>query len=196
MYQGQPLEKIVELSLSGVPVTGVPRSALTFKYWRSGDTSLQTATIQASDWTELENGLYIFKIPAPIMNTIGSFYFRLSGSGFDLHEEQFDVHPAPLQLVAQNNKCIITGNLVDLSGEATQGQQVVFRVTQLPAKISSSMLSSNRIVTTPDALGNFSVAIVQGAKVIVEIQQAGVFAEILVPEQPSAQLIDLLPPFP
>lgn len=196
MYQGQPLQKIVELSLSGIPVTGIDTSELTFSYWRSGDAGLTTLALQPANWVELSFGLYILTVPAEIMSVIGFFYFRIEGTGYDLHEEQMRIEPAPLQLVAQNNKCIITGNLVDLSGEATQGQQVVFRVTQLPAKISSSMLSSNRIVTTPDALGNFSVAIVQGAKVIVEIQQAGVFAEITVPEQSSAQLIDLLPPFP
>lgn len=196
MYQGQQLEKIVKLSLSGSPVTGIDTTELTFTYWRQGDAGLTTLALTSTNWIELSLGLYILKVPSSVMSVIGHFYFRIAGVSFDLYEEQLRIEPTPLQLVAQNNKCIITGNLVDLTGDATQGQQIVFRVSQLPAKISSSLLSSNRIVTTPDAQGNFSVAIVQGATVLVEIQQAGVFIEIEVPEQPSAQLIDLMPPFP
>lgn len=197
MFQGQTLQKIVKLTLSGTPATGILYSAVTMNYWRSGDLTLTSTSILTANWLELGGGLYALTIPATVLNVLGSFYFNLSGVGFDLYEEQFQVVPTPLQMIAQNNECIITGNLVDVTGLPTLGtQQVIFRVAQLPNKIGASLLSSTRIITNPDAYGNFSVAFIQGATLIVEIPQAGISAQIVVPMQPSALLTDLLPPIP
>ena len=57
-----------------------------------------------------------------------------------------------------------------------------------------SLIDGSLLRTTPDAFGNFSVVLLRGKKVIVEIERSGIKQTITVPEQATANLVDLLPP--
>lgn len=198
MYQGQIYYAPVKLTLSGTPVTGVLYSALTLKYWQAGQISFTTTAVLIANWTELGDGWYVLTLPATLTNTIGAFYFSLSGTGFDTYENStLTVEAPPVSTALTPTTCAVTGNVVDLGGLPGQGQRITFRIVSVPYKtVAGSLIAADRVNTTPDAYGNFSVALIYGATVIVEIESAGINHQIVIPSQSSATLLSLLPPIP
>ena len=51
------------------------------------------------------------------------------------------------------------------------------------------------IKTVTDAYGKFSVSLVRNAIVIVTIERAAVRNQVTIPDAPTADLLNLLPPF-
>lgn len=200
-YQGQVANVAVRLlDGSGNPVTGVLYSGVTVKYAKAGATSFSTKVLASADWTELGYGIYVLNFSPTDMSTLGTFVYYLSGSGFVANWSTFDVSPVPLSLLANTPLCVVSGNVVDLGGQAysDQSQNLVisFRVASVPQQVGgTSIVSSKLLTTTTDAYGNFSVAILQGAIVIVEIDPLGIRQKITIPAQTSATLLSLLPPF-
>lgn len=197
MFQNQLFYVPVKLlSGGGSPVTGVTYNILTMAYWRAGDIEFTSRTPLNTEWGELGGGHYWLKIPASLLSVLGSFFFTLSGSGFVAVEVSSEVLPTPIEALITPGICAVTGNLLDLGGQPTLDQDIVFRLVSLPVKSSASLITSNRIVTRPDALGNFSVLLLQGAVVLVTIDKAGINYQITVPTSGSATLLSLLPPIP
>jgi hypothetical protein len=94
------------------------------------------------------------------------------------------------------NLCTISGNVVDLGGVPAAGTRIVFRIAGVPKRTGDSLVVSDRITTYPGAEGSFSVNMVRGAVVLVEIDPAGIKNQFTVPDLPTASLLDLLPPIP
>ena len=131
------------------------------------------------------------------MDTLGEFSFRsLCPYANEERFEKFDIEPAPLGGDAQAPVCIVTGNLVDIGGDPSHSCQVVFRPQYVPGVAGYSLISADLIRTYPDAFGNFSVKLLRSSQVLVEIAGAGIKNLITVPDAPTANLIDLLPPIP
>jgi len=195
-FQNRSAESVVELKKDGAPVSGVLKPALTVQVRKAGTSSFSFKTLASDDWAELGYGLYALKWSASDMNTLGEFVFRLASSTSDPYLGIFSVVPAPLGILASPGVCIVSGNIVDIGGNASHSQQVSFRASQFPASAGPSLIAGGYLTTTPDAYGNFSVALLQGRSVVVEIAQSGLKHTITVPSQPSASLLDLLPPLP
>lgn len=200
-YQGQLAQVAIRLfDTLGVPVTGVLYSAVTAKIWKAGTLGFVPKTLASADWLELGYGIYIINFSPTDMNTLSTFAYYLTGAGFVPYWNTFDVTPAPLSLLANTPLCVVTGNVVDLGGQSfsDQNQNLVisFRIANVPQSVGgTSIVSSKLLTTTTDAFGNFSVAILQGAVVIVEIAPLGLRQKITIPATTSATLLSLLPPF-
>ncbi|NDC22527.1 MAG: hypothetical protein EBZ49_00130 [Proteobacteria bacterium] len=190
MFQGQGYETVIQLSAEGVS-----NSSVEMKYWKQGDTALTTRPVNSSEWTELEAGLYILKLPNDLFTTLGSFALYLTGPFEPILIKEY-VEPAPVGLLTTPDHCIVSGNLADLGGNPAQSHRIVFRIAGFPRRSGSSLLVSDRLVTYADAQGNFSARLVRGSTVIIEIDQAGIKNQIEVPNQPTALLLDLLPSIP
>lgn len=192
--QGRVWESNVKLALSGVPVTGVVFGDVTVSYRRVGDLVLQTKLLTADDWLEVGNGLYALKWSTSDMASVGPFYYQVTGGTFDPVTAEFDVVPAPIEALASPETCLITGNIVDLTGLAGFQDEVVFRLAKRPSAVGGVFLLSDAIRTTPNVYGAFTVALTRGVQVIVSIERAGIRHQITVPDAAQAQLIDILPP--
>lgn len=194
MFLERTSEVLVELKLAGTPVTGVTFTDVTFQYWAEGDDVFQTQALDIDSWVELGSGVYAITIDGGLLANVGGFGFRLSGGSFDSVVRDFFVEPAPIALLATPEKCLITGNVLDIGGEVGKHSQVTFRIANVPKRVGGSLVVADKLVTVPDALGNISVALIRGVIALVEIPAAGIKYQITVPDQPSALLLDLLPP--
>ncbi len=163
---------------------------------KSGATIFSVKTLAPTDWVELGYGVYVVKWSAVDMGVLGQFVFRLASTSIDPYVGIFDILPAPVGILANPLVCVVSGNIVDIGGQPSTQQQVSFRVSQLPAATGSSFIAGGYVTTSPDAYGNFSVALLQGKSVVVEIVQTGLKHVITVPAQATASLLDLLPPLP
>lgn len=192
--QGRTWNSNIRLTLAGAPVTGVAFGDISVSYLRAGDTTLQTKVLTVDDWIEVGNGLYILKWSESDMALIGPFYFEISGGSFDPQRLEFDVHPAPIEALANPEVCLITGNITDLGGDAATQDPISFRLAKRPSAVNDVFVNTNHIRVVPNAYGAFTVALLRGVLVTVTIESVGIRHQFEVPDQSQAQLIDLLPP--
>jgi len=194
-FQNMPWETDLYLSLSGVPATGINYTQVLVKYKRFGDTAFSTRTLQNGDLIELGNGFYTLKWPATFTNTLGTFMYKMTSVLFDnFLYDTFDVDPQPLAFNVPPDICVVSGNVIDIGGNPAQNVRVSFRVPEFPLIVGTSIVDANRIYTVPDALGNFSVSLLQGQVVIVEVERTGIQVQVTIPMTSTATLASLLPP--
>lgn len=192
--QGRSWQSNIKLLSGGSPVTGVVVGDVTVWYLPAGASSLQPKTLAAEDWTEIGNGLYTLAWSESEMGSIGPFYATVDASGADLVTVEFDVVPNQIGGLITPDTCIITGNITDLGGDPSQRSAVVFRLAKRPSEVGGAFVSAVPQQTLPDVFGAFSVVLVRGVRTIVEIPSVGIRHTIDVPDQDTANLVDLLPP--
>jgi len=195
--QGQLTERTYLLKLSNVPVTGIVFGAVTVKLKKFGDVAFATKTMTAPDWVELGNGYYTLKLSPTDMDTVGTIAILVSGLAFDAPAmDQFSVDPVTIPVLAAGpDLCVLSGTVKNLSGLSPIQTKVVVRPVEFPAKYGLNVLAADATWTYLDAYGTFSLALVQGSTVIVEIERAAIRHQINIPYTPTANLLDLLPPF-
>ena len=192
----QSFESNIYLELVGVPATGVLFSDVTAKIKKPGEVTLTARLLVTAEWVELGDGFYTIKWPPEDLDVAGTFFYTLDNATlFDnFLFAEFDVIPPPLFSAVFPDKCVISGNVLDIGGSPGQGQQIRVTPVKLPAVAGSSLLVSDPIFSVPDVEGNFSVALIRNQTVIFQIERTGIRQQIDVPDSPSALLIDLLPP--
>jgi hypothetical protein len=192
--------RTVFLSLVDVPALGIPYTDVTVGIKQSGGTAFTPKVLQVSDWIELGNGLYSIKFNSTDTDTVGDFTYVLSGSDFDnfLYDE-FTIEPAPTGGVspAVLQQCVVSGTLANIMALPPTGEplKIVAYTPQFPAKYQTTIVSGDVAWTFADAYGNFTLPLLRKSTVIVEIKRCGIRAQITIPDAPTANLLDLLPPF-
>lgn len=194
--QGRSWESNIRLSLAGAPVTGALRAAVTVRFRRPGGTTLETKTVVAGDWLEIGNGLYVLKWFPSEMAAVGPFYFEVVGGAFDPHIDEFDIMPNTPSQILTPGTCVVSGNIVDLGAQASTGHPIRFRLAKAPAVAAGAFVAGAILETRPDAYGAFSIALNRGSKVVVDIEAVALRHQITIPDQETANLVDLLPPIP
>lgn len=192
--QSQPYESNIYLSLTGSAATGILPAAVVCKYRKQGQVTLTTKTLTSSDWVEVGFGYYILKWSAQDLNTAGSFFFTLSGIGFDNFTFE-EISLIPPEIVPDPAICMLTGNLRDVSGRVPANTRITARMVAFPARYGQSVIQADVVFTVVDASGQFELPLVRNAVVVLEIDRAGIKNQITVPDQASVDLIDVLPPF-
>lgn len=192
--QSLPYESNIYLSLSGVPATGVLPGQVVAKYRKQGSTTLSTKALSVSNWIEVGFGFYILKWDSQDTDTLGSFFFTLSGTPFDNFTFQTFGIIEP-NIVPEPDTCVVTGSLRDVGGNVPQNTRISFRPVEFPAKYGLSIIQADPVQTVANVDGEFQVRLVRNSIVVVEIERAGIKHQITIPDQASADLTDLLPPF-
>lgn len=199
--QGTTVDRTVYLTLADVPATGIPYTAVTAQIKKQGAGAYTAWPVTNANWIELGDGQYSIVFAPADTNTVGDFTYSLSSIYFDnFVYDEFTIEPQPpsYQPGPLPQQCIISGNIANLSAvpPSREPLKIVARLAQFPAKYASTLLAADAVWTFADALGNFSLALVQNSVVIIEINRLGIrSAQITVPQTTSANLIDLLPPF-
>jgi hypothetical protein len=198
--QGKVYETVVRLEVDSgygiTPVLGVLPTEADAAIRRTGTYSFQLKALDVDSWIELGGGYYVIVWKPADTAALGEVYYTLESNGvvFNRLEGKFSVEPLPLSAISSPAKCIVSGNILDLGGEPSTESWLNFRVAKTPSVLGGSLVEGKILRTIPDAYGNFSVVLLRGKKVIVEIPQAGLRHTISVPEQETANLVDLLPP--
>jgi hypothetical protein len=179
-----------------VPALGVTYDLLNVKASKNGGL-FAAKEVTEEGWRDLEDGYYSILWSESDMDTMGEFYWVMDipslGVGF---RGSFDVDPAPFYIDSTAPTCVVTGNIVDIGGDPLVLNVLSFRPRNVPGAAGQSFVASGHIRTSTDAYGNFSVKLLRSAIVLVEIENAGIRHLITVPDEPTAALIDLLPPIP
>lgn len=196
VFQGQALTVFFQLKNAGTGVPGLVPADVTLRWWKAGLINVPVRPILPEEWVDLGDGYYTLTLPKEDVDQLGKLYLKFSGGTFDVTEKGFVVEPAPIAFLASPNTCIVSGNTLDLAGRLLSGKEIVFRGVDAPNAVGPSIVNFDRIITYTDAMGNFSVNLLRGAKAIVEIKEAGLRAQFEVPDQSTALLLDLLPPIP
>jgi len=177
------------------PALGVTYDMLNVSVTKNGG-DFEEKVVAEDGWRDLGGGYYSLLLTETDLNTIGELYAVIEiyaiGAAVNM---TVDVDPAPFYIEANAPTCTITGSIVDIGGSALPAS-ITFRPRNVPSAAGQSLVASGSIQTMTDAYGNFSVKLLRGAKVLVEIEYAGIRHLITVPELPNASIIDLLPPIP
>lgn len=201
-YQGSTYETVVRLTDVGAygpePVLAVAAANIDLTYRPTGTYEfLPKLLTDGSSWFELGDGYYAVKWFSDELATQGELFFSLKSTGYTAFDEvtgKFDVLAAPLDVVVSPEICIVTGSIIDLGGDPSQNLEISFKLSRTPSVLGASFIEGKTIRTMPNAFGSFSVGLLRGKKALVEIEKAGVKITIDVPDQPTANLMDLIPP--
>jgi hypothetical protein len=195
--QSSVVDRTIFLSLSGAPALGILPNDVVCKYRKTGETVFTTKTLSLSNWIDHGNGYYTVKFSGTETNVLGYFFYTLDSSLFDnfLYDE-FSIEPVPSGNAPTPipDMCVVSGMFKNLGNTVPTNSKVTFRPVNVPAALNGSILSVDVISTYLDINGNFSVALLQGTTVIVEVERTGIRHQIEIPIASSANLIDLLPP--
>jgi hypothetical protein len=189
-YVGQSHESIFLLPTSGLEATD-----LYVQYKKQGGI-LSTKILQEDDIEEFLPGHYKLLWSPDEMSTYGTFFFKVSGPNpEDVYEETFTILLLPTTPIPLPTLCVVTGSIIDLGGSsAPEAAEIIFRVAKYPSKAGESLILGTPIRTIPNAYGEFSIGLIRGKTVIVSSLWAGLKAQFVVPDAPTAKLIDLIPP--
>jgi len=177
------------------PYIGATSSDLTVSYARPGDASLQNKVLDSETFREVGDGYYEIAWTEGELGVIGDMAVQITGPSL-IEPKRFTVEvvPPPAPSLANPSLCVISGSVIDLGGKPSAPQEISVWPSKVPASVGESLLSGMNIRTTPDAYGNFSLALVRGAKVVITMLQSGLRHTITVPDAETARLIDVLPP--
>jgi len=196
--QGGDFELIFRLlDNTQTAVTGKIFSDVSAEFWKPGLTSLTARAILEEEFLEIGNGYYSLKLSGQNdLNTLGIYFLRLSGTGFETVEKELILEVPPVGIDPNPAVCTVSGSILDIGGEAGGGQQVTFRGVDFPIVSGASLITSDAVRTLPDAQGNFSVKLLRNRVVLIEVDRTGVRNQITIPDQETALVVDLLPPIP
>lgn len=194
--QASPANKTIYLTLAGIPATTILYTDVSVSYLPAGASVVIPLTLTADQWLNLGNGVYSIQFPPTATVVVGDFTFFLSSDLFDnFIFGELTIEPVPAtQEVVLPQQCIVTGTVLNMSALGPNRLQVRARGVGFPAKTGAFLLSGDEVWTWVDAYGNFSLPLIRNAIMMVEIERAGVRAQITVPDAPTASLISLLPP--
>jgi hypothetical protein len=194
MYQGRAREYVVYLDDAGAPVTGILFSDVTVGIRKPAEVGFTEKTMTEDDWLEIGEGWYALNLSETDTNTLGPLLIKISGAGFDDGVWEEDIDPIPFGSIVSNDVCVVSGTIMDLGGDYKWQVPIIFRPVELPQSINTALLTGDPIRTVCDVFGNFYVMLLRGTKAIVEIDRTAIRHMITVPDQASANIVDLLPP--
>ena len=195
MYQAQNAELLIYLCDNvGDPKLAVPYDQMNVKFWNHGQESFTTIFPVDTDVVELGEGFYVLRIAKENFPNVGAFFIEVTGM-FKTFSKEYFVEPTPLSFLQGPAVCVVSGNIVDISGAVPGSkEEISFRVAKVPNTVGGSLVTSERFVMYPDAYGNFSIQLLRFSEVIVEIKRTGINYKFTVPDLATAPLLSLLPP--
>lgn len=195
---------------NGDPRTGLGSADLIFRYAKATDTDYTVKTLiegEEANFGELGYGFYWTDLTETETNIIGSLAITITTIGpgpsspsplpeeIDSKHITAHVEPYPIVPGASISLCTINGSVKDLGGEPTSKPlRVTTQIIKLPAIIDGNFISTRVKDVYTDEDGVFKMKLAVGATVRVEIKDAGVRRQFIVPDQETANLKDLPEP--
>lgn len=191
--QDQPAERSFYLSLANVPAASVLPGNVVANILKAGDPAFTVKPLDVYSWVNLGGGYYTIKFSAADMSVVGDFIYTLSSSLFDNFTfDEFVI--MPLANPVTNSLCAVSGTLKNIQGVSASQIKITARPISFPAQYGGNILTADAAWCYPDNLGNWTLNLVRGSTVMLEIERAGIRAQIIIPDTPTANVLDLLPP--
>lgn len=192
VFQGNSAERVVYLVDESGPVVGLTEGDVSLRFKKNGE-DFQDKTLTPVNFIEREVGFYSVMFDGLEMNALGQFVFRITGGSIIPYVQMFEIVPVYLGAITPPDVCVISGNILDLGGRPLWNSRITFRIMDLPKVVEPSMVSGDAVRTVTDHAGNFSASLIRGATVLVEIPDTAIRIQFIVPNQETANIIDLIP---
>jgi len=192
-FHKKPSESVILLQseTTGEPVSGLlPLAVLTFR--KNMAPAFTAKTLTPENFKEISSGFYAVAWSSEDLDTLGSFTFQFSAPGVKTVSVFETVVPEPFFVSQSGATCLVTGSVYELDGSPSQ-ETITFRAQRLPSVAGNALTSGQVVKTSTDAFGNFSVKLLRGAKVIVELERAAIKHTVTIPDLAAASLTSLLP---
>jgi len=194
-------------NLSGEPVEGLLAEDIIFRYAKATDSEFRVKTLTSGidgNFGELGQGVYYTDMIDSETDVIGNLIVTIANldlgpsSPSPLPEEidpkhiLFNVEPYPIVPGAELKLCTIHGSVKTLGGRpSSKPMRVIAQVIKLPAIIDGNFLSTKIKESFTDEDGVFKMKLAIGATLRVEIPEAGIRRQFIVPDKETAKLEDL-----
>ena len=187
MILGQSYNLVVHLGLEPIvdAVVEVKKpESLTF----------EEVIVLPDDFNETEYGYYNIYINASIIDQLGTYVFRISGYELEVFVER-DANPAPPYSVESPDVCVVTGNVKNASGSIAPFSQVPVegRPLKLPYETSGTHVLGEKVIVYSDHNGYFQLPLLRGMTAIIEVRDAAIRFQAVIPDQATIRLEDLMP---
>lgn len=189
---------------TGDPRTGILFNQLDVAYKRSTDPSFSVKTLTGpADFRENGNGVYEILFSGTELGTLGSFIYVVNSNGAlpapairqylgqAFIESSSSYTPGTVALPTN----VITGNLIDLHGNALVDEAVSARIVSVPEILGTSPnignVGTDIVSTQTDSGGFFALELLQGAVVDIVIPVTGFRRTLTVPANGTDVLFDI-----
>jgi phage baseplate assembly protein gpV len=193
-FQDQASERTVYLTMSGVPSLSILPANVVCEIKKNGQTVFTPKVINSQNWVNLGDGYYTIRFSADDLSRVGSFTYKLSGPNFDnfLYDELVIL---AAEDVTVKDKCVVKAQFIGLSGDGAKQIRVTARMVEFPASSNGRIVSGDTIYTYLNSNGECELTLLRNSVVLIEVPRAAIRSQITVPDTPTADLMNLLPPF-
>jgi hypothetical protein len=188
--------------------TGAPRSGITYNqidvsFKRYSDTSFNLKVLAPTDFREIGLGVYEILFSATELNVLGSFVYVVQGNGSlplplirqyiaqAMVQSSSSYTPGTISLPTN----ILTGNLIDLHGNALVGESVSARVLSSPNIIGAAPniggIGTDIVSTQTDNAGFFALEVLQNSVVDIVIPVVNYRRTLTVPANSTDILFEI-----
>jgi len=188
---------------TGDPRVGILYNQVDVSFKKSTDPTFTLKLLSGADFRENGNGFYEILFSAPELAVLGTFLYVVNGNGAlpspairqsvgqAFVESSSTYTPGTISLATN----VITGNLVDLKGQALIGESISARVLSAPAIMGITPnrggICSGIISAKTDQGGFFALEILQGSIVDIVIPVINYRRTLTVPANASDNLFDI-----
>lgn len=163
---------------------------------KPSNVSFDEVPLLAGDFLECTDvpGFYNIKVKKEFTNEVGTYIFKVVG--YELEEFfQKECYPQPLSSVPAPGVCIVTGNVRTISGNYQYYKNTVISAhpLKLPKEVNGSLILGSKVHTYADHEGFFSLPLIVGMTVLIEIPDSGVRFQAVIPEVESIRIEELMP---
>ncbi len=163
---------------------------------RPSSVSFDEVLLVTGDFVECTDapGFYNVKIKKDYTLEVGTYVFKLVG--YELEEYfQKEAYPQPLSSSPAPGVCIVTGNVRTVSGNSQYYKNTVISAhpLKLPKEVNGSLILGSKVHTYADHEGFFSLPLIIGMTVLIEIPDSGVRFQAVIPEVESIRIEELMP---
>jgi hypothetical protein len=190
---------------TGDPRTGILFNQVDVSYKKATDLTFTLKTLAGPpvDFRENGNGIYEVLFSSLELGVLGSFFYVVNGNGIlpvpairqfvgqAFVESSSTFTPGTISLLTN----VITGNLVNLQGQAMIGKAVSARVLSAPTILGITPnvggVGVDIISAKTDSGGFFAIELVQGAVVDISIPTINYRRTLTVPINSTDKLFDI-----
>lgn len=187
-------EVIVVLSdTTNTPVTGLEFDDVVCEYRKAGASSFVSKTLTIDDFTEIGSGVYTIDFTATELDTLGQFVIKVTGTGIAQSITIVDIVPAgTVSSAVTLSKCVISGQIADVTGYPIAGAAVTARVVGAPSiELNTVAVTDDLVSVKTDLNGEFFISLIRLADVEITIPTVNYKRRLVVPNMASATLFNI-----
>lgn len=187
MIAGAPYILVIDLGESGL-------TDVLLRVKKPSSLAFEELTLEEGDFQEAEGGFYNLKIKKEDTLELGTYIFKVEGYELDVYTQR-ECLPQPLSSAPAPGVCVVTGNVRNISGVSrAYGNTIVSaQPLKLPANVSGSLILGKKVNTYADHDGFFSLPLIVGMTVLIEMPDAGVRFQTIIPDVDTVRIEDLIP---